>query len=128
MKRIAIIALLAVGIALSGAAILPAQDKGLPSSISVAQEELGRGHYLAAIDGLKGAAYAPDGTVRDPAALQVWQQFLPFMTNELAPAAPDRNESDEMLGRGWQAGLLRQRRAMRLPRSSAAPALPTSSS
>jgi hypothetical protein len=101
MKRIAIIASLAIGISLSGAAILSAQDKAPPSPISVSQEELGRGRYLAAIDGLRRAAYAPDGTVRDPAALQVWQQFMPFMTNELAPAAADRSDSDEMLGRGW---------------------------
>jgi hypothetical protein len=103
MKRIAIIASLAVCIALSGAAILPAQDKVPRSAISVAQEELGRGRYLAAIDGLKRAAYAPDGSVRDPVALQVWQQFMPFMTNELSPAAPNRGESDDMLGRGWAA-------------------------
>lgn len=100
MKRIAIVASLAVAIA-SGATILPAQDKPPPSPISAAQEELGRGHYLSAIDGLKHAAYAPDGTVRDPIALQVWRQFTPFMTNELAPAQPDRKEADEMLGRGW---------------------------
>ena len=101
MKRIAIIASLALGITLSEAAILLAQDKAPPSPTSAALEGLGRGHYLAAIDGLKAAAYAPDGTVRDPAAFQVWQQFMPFMTNELAPAAPDQNDSDEMLGRGW---------------------------
>jgi len=99
MKRIAIIASL-TGIALSGAAILRAQ-KAPPSPIAAAQEELARGRYLAAIDGLKRAAYAPDGTVRDPIALQVWQQFLPFMTNELDPSASDRGETDEMLGRGW---------------------------
>jgi hypothetical protein len=101
MKRTAIVASLAVAIALSGAAVLRAQDQAPPSPIRTAQDELGRGHYLAAIDGLKGAAYASDGTVRDPVALQVWQQFLPFMTNELALSAPDRSESDETLGRGW---------------------------
>jgi hypothetical protein len=101
MKRIIVMASLAVAFALAGSAMLPAQEKTLRSPIAVAQEELGRGHYLAAIDALKRAAYAPDGTVRDPVALQVWQQFLPFMTNELAPAAPNREESDEMLGRGW---------------------------
>ena len=101
MKRIVIIAAIAVGAALSNAAILPAQDKAPRSPTSVALEELDRGHYLAAIDGLKDAAFASDGTVRDPAALQVWQQFMPFVTNELAPSAPDRRESDDMLGRGW---------------------------
>ncbi len=105
MKRIAIIASLAIGIALSCRATLSAQDKTSPSPISVAQEALGRGRYLEAIDGLKRTAYAPDGTVRDPAALQVWQQFLPFITNELPPSTPDRRESDEMLGRGWASKL-----------------------
>lgn len=100
MKRIAVIASLAGGLALSGAAILCAQKVPV-SPVSAAQEALGRGHYLSAIDGLKRAAYAPDGKVRDPVAFQVWQQFLPFMTTELAPSAPNRNDSDEMLGRGW---------------------------
>jgi hypothetical protein len=101
MKRITIMASLAVALALSAAAMLPAQEKAARSPTAAAQEELGRGHYLAAIDALKRAAYAPDGTVRDPIALQVWQQFMPFMTNELEPSAPSRRDSDEMLGRGW---------------------------
>jgi len=106
MKRIIVTASLTVAFALARAAMLPAQEKAPRSPISAAQEELGRGHYLTAIDGLKRAAYAPDGTVRDPVALQVWQQFVPFMTNELAPAAPDRKESDEMLGRGWASKIV----------------------
>lgn len=103
MKRIAPLLTLAAAISASSAAMLPAQDKAPPSAVQSAQEELRQGCYLAAIDGLKDAAYAPDGTVRDPVALQVWQQFIPFMTNELPPAAPNRGESDDMLGRGWAA-------------------------
>jgi hypothetical protein len=101
MKRITIMASLAVAFALSAAAMLLAQEKATPSPIPAAQEELGRGHYLAAIDGLKRAAYTPDGRVRDPVALQVWQQFMPFLTNELEPSASNRRNSDEMLGSGW---------------------------
>jgi len=86
--------------------MLPAQEKAPRSPISAAQEELGHGHYLTAIDGLKRAAYNPDRTVHDPVALQVWQQFLPFLTNELTPAAPDRKASDEMLGRGWASKIV----------------------
>jgi len=103
MKRIVIVALLATGIALARAAAQRAQDAAPPSPISAAQKELGRGHYLAAIDGLKRAAYAADGTIRDPVAFQVWRQFLPFMTNELEPAAPGEGDSDDMLDRGWAA-------------------------
>jgi len=101
MKQITIMASLAVAFALSAAAMLLAQEKATPSPIPAAQEELGRGHYLAAIDGLKRAAYTPDGRVRDPVALQVWQQFMPFLTNELEPSASNRRNSDEMLGSGW---------------------------
>lgn len=78
-----------------------AQDVFLPSAVEAARKDLGKGNYLRAIDSLKAAAGAADGKAGDPIAEQLWEQFSPFVTNELPPADYDTAGADQMLGAGW---------------------------
>lgn len=76
-----------------------AQDVFLPSVVEAARKDLGKGNYLRAIDSLKNTA---DGKTGDPIAEQLWEQFSPFVTNELPPADYDPAGADDMLGAGWK--------------------------
>lgn len=79
-----------------------AQDVFLPSAVETARKDLGRGNYLRAIDSLKTAAVTANGKAGDPIAEQLWEQFSPFVTNELPPANYDPSGADDMLGAGWK--------------------------
>jgi len=96
-KLLVVAALLAVCVA----ARSPAQDVFLPSAVEAARLDLGGGNYLRAIDSLKSAAHPADGKAGDPISEQLWEQFSPFVTNELPPAAYDTAGADDMLGAGW---------------------------
>jgi len=52
-----------------------------------------QGRHPAAIELMQSAAIGPGGAIRDQVAFQHWTQMLPFMTNELEPAALDRGRS-----------------------------------
>ena len=83
-----------------GARLL-AQDAFLPSTVEAARKDLGEGNYLRAIDSLKSAAAPAEGKAGDPIAEQIWEQFSPFITNELPPADYDPAGADDVLGTGW---------------------------
>lgn len=84
-----------------------AQDAFLPSAVEAARKDLGKGHYLRAIDSSKSAAAPAEGKAGDPIAEQLWEQFSPFITNELPPADYDSAGADEMLGAGWPGKISR---------------------
>lgn len=78
-----------------------AQDTFLPSTVEAARKDLGKGNYLRAIDSLKSAAAPVEDKAGDPIAKQIWEQFSPFITNELAAVDYDPTGADDMLGAGW---------------------------
>ncbi len=84
-----------------------AQDVFLPSVLEAARKDLGKGNYLRAIDSLKNAAGPADGKAGDPVAEQLWEQFSPFVTNELSPAEYHPAGADDMLGARWSEKISR---------------------
>lgn len=101
MNRLAFLCLVLTGAIACATAQLSAQSSTPSPAVTNASKRLGKGDYLETIEALKAAAYTPDGTVRDPVADQLWHQFNPYMTNELAPAVADHGDTDRELGQGW---------------------------
>ena len=76
------------------ALFLSAQAPVVPLDADAAFASLRAGHYLSAIEAMKNAAFAPDGSVRNRIARQYWEQFSPTITDELPLDAPGRGGGD----------------------------------
>ena len=75
----------AIAIAASSAFLCGQAPPAFSSAVTTALDGFRRGAHFEAHEALFAAAFAVDGQVSDPIALQIFTQFSPLLTNELDP-------------------------------------------
>lgn len=83
----------AIVVAASSALLCAQSPPAFSSGVTIALDAFSKGAYFKAHEALFAAAFAADGQVSDPVALQIFSQFSPLLTNELDPKVMARRGS-----------------------------------